>query len=663
MSKYSSAAVTDVKGPNVESRMTTVQSWTALLLFFLVIHFGALFSPSLLDDADATHANAARAMAQSGDWVTLRVNGLRYLEKPPLPYWLVATNYHLFGENVFSTHLPLALSVLGCSILAWVWARRAYSERAAFYSALGVLTSIGIFLFTRVFIPEVLLTLLLGLALYCFLTGMEDRKPARIYIMWALLALGILTKGLIAPVFFFAAVIPYLMLTGQWRRWRELRIFTGGLLFLAIAAPWHILAGLRNPDHGHPVGNIPTPGNVHGFFYFYFINEHVLRFLGRRFPHDYNKLPTSLFWSLHLVWLFPWSLYFPIAIRRAWRTRHRWLEMLRPTPAQTVDFYLGAALTFDPMTISAERKFRARTNWLLSIYAAIILVFFSISTNQEYYTYPAYLPLLILTAGALASTEIAAIRRADMPELKDTGALNWLSAAHAVFALLGVLAATALGIGLWQSRNLPFVSDIGTLLAHRGVGDYSLSMSHFFDLTGPSFAALRLPAILAAIVFLLGPSTAWYFRRRGRHFKSTFTVAVTLAGFLIAAHIAFHRFEPMLSSRAFADTINRLSAPADQLLIYGDQSNASSVTFYTERQAMLVEGRTSSMLWGSCYPDAPNIFLTDADLLQGWGSGQRKWMVVPGDKHDHVADLLGDRAVLVQDLADKSLYTNRPLAQ
>ena len=93
-----------------------------------------------------------------------------------------------------------------------------------------------------------------------------------------------LAKGLIAPVFFFAAVVPYLLLTGEWRRWRELRLLTGILLFLAIAAPWHILAGLRNPDQGNPVGNIPTPGNVHGFFYFYFINEHVLRFLGKRYP-------------------------------------------------------------------------------------------------------------------------------------------------------------------------------------------------------------------------------------------------------------------------------------------------------------------------------------------------------------------------------------------
>ena len=114
-----------------------------------------------------------------------------------------------------------------------------------------------------------------------------------------------LAKGLIAPVFFLGGVIPYLLLTGQWRRWREFHLFAGTLLFLAVAAPWHILAGLHNPDQGHPVGNIPSPDNVHGFFYFYFINEHVLRFLGKRYPHDYNKLPGYLFWSLHLVWLFP----------------------------------------------------------------------------------------------------------------------------------------------------------------------------------------------------------------------------------------------------------------------------------------------------------------------------------------------------------------------
>src|SRR5882757_3646197 len=95
------------------------RAWTLLLLVYFAVHFAALFSPSLLDDADATHANAAAHMALTGDWVTLYVNGIRYLEKPPLPYWLVAANYHAFGFNVFATHLPMSLAILGSAILAW----------------------------------------------------------------------------------------------------------------------------------------------------------------------------------------------------------------------------------------------------------------------------------------------------------------------------------------------------------------------------------------------------------------------------------------------------------------------------------------------------------------------------------------------------------------
>src|ERR1700742_1915216 len=164
-----------------------VKTWTLLLLVFLAVHFAALFTPSLLDDADATHAIAAQHMARSGDWVTLQVDGIRYLEKPPLPYWLAAVDYHLFGYNVFATHLPLTMAVLGLAILAWVWGRRAYGDRAAFYAALSILTSVGVFLFTRIFIPEVLLTLLLAFAFYNFLIGLEDEKYSRFYLTWAAL--------------------------------------------------------------------------------------------------------------------------------------------------------------------------------------------------------------------------------------------------------------------------------------------------------------------------------------------------------------------------------------------------------------------------------------------------------------------------------------------
>jgi len=652
---------------------TPARAWTPLLLVFIAVYFAALFSPALLDDADATHAQAAQHIATSGDWVTLYVNGIRYLEKPPLPYWMVAVDYHLFGYNVFATHLPMVLALLGCAFIAWLWARRAWGDRAAFYAALSMLTSVGVFLFTRTLIPESILTFFLLLALYSFLTGMEDRKPARFFIAYAALALALLAKGLIAPVFFVAAVVPYLILTGEWRRWRHFHLFTGLLLFLAIGAPWHILAGLRNPDHGNPIGNVPTPGHVHGFFYFYFINEHFLRFLGLRYPHDYNRQPWYVFWLGQLIWLFPWSLYLPVVLRRAWRNRHLFYSDLRYDATNTIQFLDPTLTAFESSALAARLRFRARTSLLLALYAGFILIFFAISTNQEYYTWPMYPALLMLIAGGLAVIDESQTegRRASS---------GWLTGAQVFFLGLGIAAAALLAWGLWESRHLPFVADIGTLMAHRGVGDYTLSMSHFFDLTGPSFAALRLPAILAGLAFLLGPIAAWRLRRHGHAFESTVSVAFTTAVILIAAHIALVRFEPMLSSRAMAHTINHLTvqpANADaQLMLYGDQADGSSIIFYTHRPALLVHGATqyfspdpgtngqifgSSMIWGSDYPDAPHIFLSDEDLLRLWGTGPRKLLFVPGDFHDHVQALLGARLYEIQELSDKTLYTDRPL--
>jgi 4-amino-4-deoxy-L-arabinose transferase-like glycosyltransferase len=646
---------------------SAAKAWTFLLILFFGVQIAALFAPPLLDDADANHAEAAQHMAESGDWITLKIDGVRYLEKPPLPYWIDAALYRMLGENTFATHLPNALALLGCAWLGWVWAERAWGRRAAFYSALGILTAIGPFLYTRFAIPEALLSFLFLLALYCFLSGMESRRPGRFYLMWAALALATLTKGLIAPVFFAGAAIPLLLLSGQWRRWLQFRPFSGLGLFLAIAAPWHILAGLANPDQGHPLGNHPTPGNVHGFWYFYFVNEHFLRFLGQRFPHDYDKLPFAAYWLLHLVWLFPWSLFAPALFALAWRTRKSWLQHLRRDAGQTVDFYLDYAAREDVATYVQRVKFRVRTIWLLGLFAAFTLAFFAISTNQEYYTFPAWPPLLILNAGVLASIEEGLGSDANRPLLSTV----WLNGAHAVFTLIGVGSAAGLGWGLWESRNLPFVSDIGTLLAHRDVSQYTLSMSHLFDLTGASFAALRLPAALALIVLLVGTALGWILRLGGRHMAATVSVALTAAGFLIAAHIAFVRFAPMLSSKPMADTIRREGSPSDDFIIYGDQSDASSVIFYAHgflrQPAYLVlepcspHGNGSSLLWGSCYPDAPKIFLSEDELSKMWGTGPRKWLFAQDTNQSKAEQLLAGRLIQVQSVADKTLWTDRLL--
>ncbi len=649
-------------------------AWLILAVIFAAVQLGSLFTPPLLDDADASHAQAAQHIAETGDWITLKVDGIRYLEKPPLPYWIEAALYRVFGENAFATRLPNSLALLGCAWLAWLWGRRAWGRRAGFYAALGVLTSIGPFLFTRFAIPEAVLSFLLLFALYSFITGLESQRPIRFYGMWAALALATLTKGLIAPVFFLAAAIPLLLLSGLWRRWRNLKPFSGVLLFLAIAAPWHIMAGLANPDQGHPVGNHPTLGNVHGFWYFYFLNEHVFRFLGTRFPHDYNRLPLLWYWLAHLVWLFPWSLFLPALIVVAWRTRHHWLQHVRRDAGQTVDFYLDYAAREDVATYVSRLKFRVRSAWLLGLYSAFILLFFSLSTNQEYYTFPAWPALLILIAAVLADMEQS---RASEPGNAESGenaaplSTAWLTWAQAVFAAAGALAAVALGWGLWESRNLPFVADIGTLLAHRDVGGYTLSMSHFFDLTGPSFAALRLPAAMAAITLLAGPVVSWALRLRKKHLAATTSLALTCALFLVAAHIAFARFEPMLSSKQLADMILDKGSSSDEFIIFGDQSDASSVVFYTHdllrKPADLVlprcspHGEGSSLLWGSCYPDAPDIFLSEDELSKMWGTGNRKWLFAQDTNEPKAEQLLAGRLYPVRSIADKTLWTDRPL--
>lgn len=170
LSKPLDGALAERQAISAPRRSTAVSILTGL---WVIIFFSALFAPSLLDDADATHANAARYMVQTGDLVTLHVNGIRYLEKAPLPYWLVAASFRLFGFNTFAAHLPQAIAVLLLALLGFRWASRAFDDRTAFYTGLGILTSAGVFLFTRIFIPEVLLTLFLCTALYCLLRALQ----------------------------------------------------------------------------------------------------------------------------------------------------------------------------------------------------------------------------------------------------------------------------------------------------------------------------------------------------------------------------------------------------------------------------------------------------------------------------------------------------------
>src|SRR5262249_40393862 len=140
---------------------------------------------------------------------------------------------------------------------------------------------------------DILVGLWLVLSLGFFILTFEGPEPSR-WACWgfaACCALNVLTKGLIGLVFPFAAIGLYVLLTGQLRHLLRMRFVSSTLVFLAAAAPWHILACLRNP----------TQGNVRGFFWFYFVNEHFLRYLNKRVPRDYDTVPLLLFWALVIV--------------------------------------------------------------------------------------------------------------------------------------------------------------------------------------------------------------------------------------------------------------------------------------------------------------------------------------------------------------------------
>ena len=219
-----------------------------------IIYLGCCVAPPwLMDDVDAVHGQLTRTMLTSGDWVTARLDGVKYLEKAPLMYWAIVISYKIFGVHNWAARIPIALAAVG---LAWVTAAFgiwAFGRRAGLYAGLIIATCVGLFLFTRILIPDVILTLTMTLALWAFLRVLEEDEPhPRI---WALvlainLGLGLLLKSLIAVVFPGAAAAIFLLITRQFfvaRTWKRLRPISGAAVILLIAVPWHVLAAMRNP--------------------------------------------------------------------------------------------------------------------------------------------------------------------------------------------------------------------------------------------------------------------------------------------------------------------------------------------------------------------------------------------------------------------------------
>jgi 4-amino-4-deoxy-L-arabinose transferase-like glycosyltransferase len=668
----------------LSTTLTLVALWIAFYASF------TLFHPALLDDADSVHAEVAREMLLRHDWVTLYANGIRYLEKAPLLYWSMAASMRvsqLLGNPssrclAIAARIPLALTILALAFAVEAFARRAFhspgqqksSARAGLYAALILLSSFGIFLFTRILLPDAMLCLWLTLAMFAFwltestASNLEPRTSnLPCYAFAACCALGILTKGLIGIVFPIAIVLIYLLLTrgprAAIRRIGELHPLSSLAVFLAIAAPWHILIALANPTQGHP-GNLafanhhwqiplPTDGNVHGWTWFYFVNEQVLRYLNLRVPHDYDTVPLYLFWGLCFIWLMPWSAF----AFKAFRWRNPLSHALLNSPerrAKAWDLYRRCGL---PHELHAPL--------LLIVWTAVVLLFFSFSTRQEYYVLPAFPAIAIRIAGWLAQdpswepvTERAKqIRRAN---LRCTAALLALGTIFALASLYFLL----------HTRAPAPDTDLAALL-QQNPGDYAMSMGHFLDLNAQALGLFRLPLALAALSLFLGPLASLILRKKARPHAATLTLAAGAFGFLLAAHLGLQTFAPVLSSAQLAEAIAPQIHPDDLIVIHQEYEYGSTLGFYLQRPSyafagLLVRhgtpgvpltaptpaeiasvrlqpgavnpihiltdadyngtpnyGRSSNLWYGSFFPDAPRIFETTQSLAQKWTGPQR----------------------------------------
>ena len=589
---------------------------TLLILWAILYATFTLLTPPLLDDADSVHAEVAREMLLRHDYVTLYANGIRYLEKAPVLYWSMAASMAVFGPTPAAARLPLAFAALTLILALECFARRAFrSTRAGLYAGLITLSSFGIFISTRITIPDVLVCLWLTLALYAYyLTEQQNstqqlsRLPA--YVFATACALNVLTKGLIGIVFPIAIVTAHLLLTrgprNTIKRLRQLHPFTSVAVFLLLAAPWHILIALANPTAGHP-GNLafihhhwqvplPTDGNVHGWLWFYFVNEQLLRYLNLRVPRDYDTVPLYLFWGLLLLWIMPWSAF----LLRALRQLPVWKLLIRASLTQ-----------------------RESTLLLLGLWAAIPMLFFSLSTRQEYYVLPA-IPALILIIAAWLNAEADEAEAFTVPNpLTRAGQRS-----AALILIIGSIAALAAGFFLLHAQPPLPGTDLSTLL-HQNPADYALSFGHFLDLNAQAMGAFRTPLFLTLIALFPLPFAAWYTRSKFQPHRSNLYLAAAAITFLIAAHLGLQTFAPVLTSKPLADALAlQLKPPGtrepDLIIIHGEYEAASTLGFYLQRNDLhIYNGRSSNLWYGSFFPDAPRIFEDDLSIQLKWSQPRR----------------------------------------
>jgi uncharacterized membrane protein len=309
------------------------------------------------------------------------------------------------------------------------------------------------------------------------------------------------------------------------------------------------------------------------------------------------------FWLLHVLWLFPWSFFGPAVFRLNYRPTDR----------------------------------AGRTRLLALCWIGAVLMFFTFSTTQEYYSLPTY-PAFALLLGSVMSGANVSIRRG----------------ARAI-AVTAALAFIIIGVILFKVSGMPTPGDISyALVQHPEM--YTLSLGHMGDLTLQSFAYLRLPLAMAGIAALVGVAGITLFQNDPR--RSFLAIALMMIVFFHAARVAMVSFAPYLGSKLLADAL--IEAPPGKLIEADAYYAFSSVFFYTNRTALLWNGRVDNLEYGSYAPGAADVFIDDAKFQNLWRSADRYYLLALEKDLPRIQGLAGEFDVhVVKQSGGKLLLTNR----
>jgi 4-amino-4-deoxy-L-arabinose transferase-like glycosyltransferase len=382
----------------------------------IAIWFVNLDHHKLVHSDEGRYAEIAREMTVSGDWITPRLNGIKYFEKPPLQYWATASAYELLGEHHWTSRLWPALTGFLGIVMVFIGGRTLFGPAPGFIAALVLASSAGYVVIGHLNTLDMGLTFFLTAAVLAFLLAQrKEINPgaSRTWMLcaWACAALAVLSKGLVGIVLPAATIAIYVLLQRDIGLLRRLQWTTGIPIFLAITAPWFVLVQLANSE----------------FSKFFFVHEHFARFLNLEQQHS---RPWWFFIPALAVGSIPWLTFLPQALIRGWRTGQPAAEF---QPARFL--LIWAAFTFAFFSASGSKL----PSYILPILPATALLCgltFAESTARHLQGHAA---AIAFAGAAVAALSPAAVRFAgeQIPATLLREFVPWIAAGGAALLIGG----------------------------------------------------------------------------------------------------------------------------------------------------------------------------------------------------------------------------------